>query len=67
MQSCRKGVPSGKMYRGRGFCTSEGGGPLPKHSENWVGEGEMRSAGETPSGVRAGLSGSGDAGGSRDW
>ena len=53
MQRCRKVVPSGKMYRGRGFCTSEGGGTLPKYSENWVGEGEMRSAGETPSGVKS--------------
>lgn len=53
MQRCRKVVPSGRTYRGRGFCTSEGGGTLPKYSENWVGEGEMRSAGETPSGAEA--------------
>lgn len=67
MQRCRKVVPSGKMYRGRGFCTSEGGGRLPKYSENWVGEGEMRSAGETPSGVKAVLSGSGNAQRSHEW
>jgi len=66
MQRCEKVVPSGEMYRGRGFCTGEGGGTLPKHSENWVGEGEMRSAGKTPSGVGAGLSGAGDAQRSRE-
>lgn len=33
---------------------------LPKYSENWVGEGEMRSAGETPSGAKAALSESGN-------
>lgn len=61
MQRCGKVVPSGKMYRGRGSCGSAGGGTLPKYSENWVGEGEMRSTGEPPQGVKAVLSGSGNA------
>lgn len=35
--------------------------------EPWVGDGELRTAGETPSGGRAVLSGSGSAWGSHEW
>lgn len=58
---------AGRLFRAARCTEEEGGGPLPKHSENWVGEGEMRSAGETPAGIKAVLAGSGNAWRSHGW